>query len=40
MQFEATDKPYRDNPEEMPKVGEYFEVDLSVKNYQCLKNKD
>jgi mannose-6-phosphate isomerase-like protein (cupin superfamily) len=39
MQFEATDKPYRDNPEEIPKVGEYFEVDLSVKNYQCLRSK-
>ena len=25
--------------EEMPKVGEYFEVDLSIKNYQCLKDK-
>ena len=27
MQFEATDKPYRDNPEDTPKVGLYFERD-------------
>lgn len=30
--FEATNKPYRDEPEEMPEIGQYMEVDVMAKH--------